>query len=210
MNRSKEGIMKIFSLIILGMLMVHPVRAQDMFWSFTDEQEPLPITPECDAYFDDVRGGVFTPSNEEVYKYGELFLESETPEVRRQAPYCFMVAAFAGNADAQLRLAQLYNKGDILPQDDLSAYKWAFISALSGNKQAEKFTLDLEQFLSAQDLAATGNAIEKERLRIQERMKQELSDLQIKAADDILAVQPQDAPAPTSLDNIFSDEDHFK
>ncbi len=202
--------MKIFSLVILWMLMAFPVRAQDMFWSFTDEQQPLPMTPECDAYFDDVRGGVFTPSLEEVYKYGELFLENEAPEVRRQAPYCFMVAAFAGNANAQLRLAQLYNKGDLLPQDDLSAYKWAFISALNGNKQAEKFTLDLEQFLSAQDLAATGSAIEKEHLRVQERMKQELSDIQIKMANQAIENQPQDAPTPTDFDKIFSDEDHYQ
>jgi len=201
--------MKIFSLIILWVLIALPVQAQEMFWNFTDAQEPLPITPECDAYFDDVRGGVFTPSLDEVYKYGELFLSNQTPEVRRQAPYCFMVAAFAGNANAQLRLAQLYNKGDLLPQDDLSAYKWAFISALNGNKQAEKFTLDLEQFMSAQDLAATNSAIEKEHMRIQEHMKQEISDIQIQLANKAIANQPEIAPTPTNLINIFSEADRF-
>ena len=126
--------MKKMWLLIL-VLMALPASAQNLFWSFDDEQHPMTIAPECDARFDEVRGGVFMPSLEDVYQYGTIFLENQSYEIKRQAPYCFLVAALNGNADAQFKLAQLYNKGDILPQDDLSAYKWAFIAALNGNKE---------------------------------------------------------------------------
>ena len=111
-------------------------------------------------------------------------------------------------------MAQLYNKGEILPQDDLSAYKWAFISALNGNKEAEQFTLSLEQFLSTSDLEATGPAIQTARLKIQENMQKKIEEL--KKQTEALTVQnvrgvPKNghAPLPTSIANIFSDKDHF-
>ena len=120
-------------LLLTLALMACSASAQNLFWSFNDEQEPMTIAPECDARFDEVRGGVFMPSVEDVYQYGNIFLENQSYEIKRQAPYCFLVAALNGNADAQFKLAQMYNRGDVLPQDDLSAYKWAFISALNGN-----------------------------------------------------------------------------
>ncbi len=191
------------------------VSAQDLlFWNFNDTQDPMTIAPECDAKFDEVRGGVFMPSEEEVYQYGTIFLESPSKEIQQQAPYCFLVAALSGNADAQFQLAQLYNKGDILPQDDLSAYKWAFIAALNGNKDAEKFTLNLEQFLTTADLEATSGAIQTARLKIQENMQKQLNELKEQAEAKPGQTKKTDrpgnlAPLPTSLTDIFSEQDHF-
>ena len=190
--------------------------AQNVFWSFDDEQFPLTIAPECDARFEEVRGGVFMPPIDEVYQQGLIFLKNQSPEIRRQAPYCFLVAALDGNSDAQLQLAQLYNKGDILPQDDLSAYKWAFISALNGNKEAEKFTLSLEQFLSTADLEATGPAIQTARLKMQETMQKKIDELKKETQALEAKNKPEEpkrgrlAPLPTEMTNIFSDKDHFK
>ena len=194
--------------------------AQNAFWSFDDGQYPLTIAPECDARFEEVRGGVFMPTTEEVYQQGLIFLENQSPDIKRQAPYCFLVAALDGNADAQLQLAQLYNKGDILPQDDLSAYKWAFIAALNGNKEAENFTLSLEQFLSTADLEATGPAIQTARLQIQANMQKKLDELnqQIAAKGEELAKDDNPegarngrlAPLPTPMTSIFSEQDRFQ
>lgn len=208
-------------LLLLGFILATTTAsAQNLFWSFNDKQEPMTIAPECDAKFDEVRGGVFMPTIEDVYQYGTIFLENPSDEIKRQAPYCFLVAALNGNADAQFQLAQLYNKGDILPQDDLSAYKWAFIAALNGNKEAEKFTLSLEQFLTTADLEATSGAIQTARLQIQENMQKQLADLkqltgtltnpEDKKDTKPTAVRPGNlAPLPTSLTQIFSDKDHF-
>ncbi len=208
-------------LLLLGFILATTTAsAQNLFWSFNDKQEPMTIAPECDAKFDEVRGGVFMPTVEDVYQYGTIFLENPSDEIKRQAPYCFLVAALNGNADAQFQLAQLYNKGDILPQDDLSAYKWAFIAALNGNKEAEKFTLSLEQFLTTADLEATSGAIQSARLQIQENMQKQLADLkqltgtltnpEDKKDTKTTAVRPGNlAPLPTSLTQIFSDKDHF-
>ena len=206
-------------LLLLGLLLTAgTASAQNLFWSFNDEQQPMTIAPECDARFDEVRGGVFMPSMEDVYQYGNIFLENQSYEIKRQAPYCFLVAALNGNADAQLKLAQMYNKGDILPQDDLSAYKWAFISALNGNKDAEKFTLSLEQFLTTEDLEATDGAIQSARLQIQENLQKQLADLKKETEPDVDVPddKPDDephgnlAPLPTAMTDIFSDKDHFE
>ena len=217
--------MKKILFILLAFCSVN-VKAQNLFWSFNDEQLPMTIAPECDAKFDEVRGGVFMPSIEDVYQYGHIFLENQSPEIKRQAPYCFLVAALGGNADAQFILAQLYNAGDILPQDDLSAYKWAFIAALNGNKEAEKFTLNLEQFLTTEDLEAATGSIQSARLAIQENMQKQLAALkaentpkQAQANDAPQATTENEtiissqngrlAPLPTALTKIFSEEDHF-
>jgi len=205
-------------LLLFGVLCFSfAANAQNLFWSFDDEQHPMTIAPECDARFEEVRGGVFMPSVEEVYQQGLIFLQNQSPEIQRQAPYCFLVAALDGNADAQLQLAQLYNKGDILPQDDLSAYKWAFISALNGNKDAEKFTLSLEQFLTTSDLEATGTAIQSARLQIQENMQKKLEELKKQTEELEAKNKPKAdqapagrlAPLPTSLTQIFTESDHF-
>ncbi len=208
-------------LLLLGFLSItSSAFAQNVFWSFDDAQEPLTIAPECDAKFDEIQGGVFMPKLEEVYEHGLLFLQNSAPEIQRQAPYCFLVAAFGGNHEAQFKLAQLYNEGKILPKDDLSSYKWAFISALNGNKAAEKFTLNLEQFLTTEDLQATTTAIQDARLKILENMKTELKELQEKQQspkEEIAESAPKSkpranglrAPLPTKMTEIFSEEDHF-
>ena len=204
-------------LFICFLLATSAVSAQNLFWAFNDDQQPMTIAPECDARFDEVRGGVFVPTTEEVYQYGTIFLENQSYEIKRQAPYCFLVAALNGNADAQFKLAQLYNQGDILPQDDLSAYKWAFIAALNGNKEAEKFTLSLEQFLTTEDLQATGAAIQDMRLQIQENQQKQMAALASSSdtgrtapKGTTLPRQTGKAPIPTSLSQIFSQKDHFQ
>ena len=229
--------MKKLLFLAITIMVATATEAQNIFWSFNDQQQPMTIAPECDAHFDEVRGGVFMPSVEDVYQYGTIFLENQSPEIKRQAPYCFLVAALSGNADAQFKLAQMYNKGDILPQDDLSAYKWAFIAALNGNKDAEKFTLSLEQFLTTEDLEATSGAIQQARIQIQENMQKQLADLQAET-QELLPAQDQTstptstgtslaqtqestktiisskngrlAPLPTALSQIFTKEDHWK
>jgi len=200
-----------------------PVLAEELFWAFTDDQEPLPIPAECDARFDEVRGGVFVPSPEEVYDYGVEFLNSDIETVRRQAPYCFLLAAFAGNNQAQLELARMYSEGKYLPQDDLSAYKWSFISALDGNKNAERFALTLEQFLTNSDLSQTNAAILDTRGKIEQAKK--AKEDAAKAAEGEEEQQQAPTPegqtnaeggekegvvAPNSLLPIFNDEDRLK
>ena len=200
-------------LILSAILYTLPVVAQNIFWAFNDAQEPLTIAPECAAQFEEIRGGVFMPTPDEVYQHGLAFLASSSDEVRRQAPYCFLAAALQGNVGAQFELAKLYNKGDILPQDDLSAYKWSFISALNGNRDAELFTLNLEQVLSTSDLEATGVAIERARQEIQNNMQRQMEAMKSQTKTVLTADnQPSDeahAPLPTSTVNIFGEEDHF-
>lgn len=190
-----------------------PISAQNLFWSFDDNQQPLTIAPECDARFDEVRGGVYMPSVEDVYHYGSIFLENQSYEIKRQAPYCFLIAAFNGHVDAQFKLAQMYNKGDVLPQDDLSAYKWAFIAALNGKKEAEDFVLTLEQFITTDDLEITNEAIQSTRNQIQQNLDAQLAALtaenqQYQAKQEMLN-NPK-VPTPTPVTNIFDNKDHFE
>ena len=192
------------------------VQAQNAFWSFNDNQEPMTIAPECDASFDEVKGGVFVPSVEEVYRQGLLFLDNPSDEIKRQAPYCFLSAALQGHAEAQFQLAKLYNKGDILPQDDLSSYKWAFIAALNGQKDAESFTLNLEQVLTTQDLEATTPAIRQALTKIQENtrkqqeaLQQELAAATAKEGKASSRSFDTQAPMPTNMSDIFTEKDRF-
>ena len=214
--------MKKLLLLSLFCSLALSVQAKETYWTFTDDQEPVTIPDECDARFDEVRGGVFMPSMDEIYHYGNIFLANQSPEIQRQAPYCLLLAALNGNVDAQFKMAQLYNKGKILPQDDLSAYKWAFIAALNGNKEAEKYALNLEQFLETSDLYKTNEVIQSTRMYIRENeqkhldaMKAQLKEKEPPASSSKSAAastpSPQDvhAPMPTSLTNIFSEKDHF-
>jgi len=204
-------------LLICAVFVACSVRAQNLFWSFNDEQQPMTIAPECDAKFEEIRGGVFVPTVDEVYQYGLDFLNDPSDEIKRQAPYCFLSAALQGHADAQFQLAKLYNYGDILPQDDLSAYKWAFISALNGNKDAELFTLNLEQVLTTEDLQATSGAIQQARAEIQDNLHKKIAELEEEElelrqkADEEKAAKGRTlrAPRPTSLSHIFTEEDRY-
>ena len=158
--------------------------AQDLFWSFDDNQNPLTIPAECDAKFDEIRGGVFMPTVDEMYEYGMAFLKNSALSVQQQGAYCLLGAALQGHKDAQLEMAQLYAGGRVIPQDDLSAYKWAFIAALNGNKEAEKLTLMLEQYLTTADLELTSGAIQETRMQIQQNLQKKLEEERQQAAED--------------------------
>ena len=168
--------MKKYLAIILCTAFVASAQAQDMFWSFDDNQNPLPIPAECDAKFDEIHGGVFMPTVDEMYEYGMGFVKNSALSVQQQGAYCLLGAALQGHPDAQLEVARLYEEGQVLPQDDLSAYKWAFIAALNGNKAAEKVTLMLEQLLTTADLEKTSGAIQETRMQIQQNLQQKLEE----------------------------------
>lgn len=125
--------------------------AQGAFWSYDEQGREAVIPAQCDGQFDESRGGVFMPTPEELFEQGEAFLVEQGPS-RINAGYCLISAAVQGHVEAQYRLAQLYNKGIVLPQNDLVAYKWAYIAALNGHKEAEQLALMLEQFMSAEDV----------------------------------------------------------
>lgn len=133
--------------------------AQTAFWSFDENNREASIPVQCDGQFDETRGGVFMPSPEELYEQGELFL-LEKGSSKNNAGYCFLSAALQGNVDAQYRVAQLYNKGIVFPQNDLAAYKWAFTAALNGNKEAERLALTLEQFLATEDIELATKSVQ--------------------------------------------------
>lgn len=135
------------------------VQAQTAFWSFDENNKEATIPVQCDGQFDEARGGVFMPTPEELYEQGELFL-LEKGDNKNNAGYCFLSSALQGNVDAQYRVAQLYNKGLVLPQNDLAAYKWAFTAALNGNKEAERLALTLEQFLATEDIELATKSIQ--------------------------------------------------
>ena len=88
--------------------------SQDMFWSFDDMQNPLPIPAECDAKFDEIRGGVFMPTVNEMYEYGMAFLKNPALTVQQQGAYCLLGAALQGDPNAQLEMAKLYDEGRVL------------------------------------------------------------------------------------------------
>ena len=100
-------------------------QAQTAFWNYDENNNETLIPAQCDGQFDETHGGVFMPSPDELYDQGELFL-LEKGETRNNAGYCLLSAAIQGNVKAQYRVAQLYNKGLVLPQNDIVAYRWAF------------------------------------------------------------------------------------
>lgn len=138
--------------IFCGMFMCASAAfAQNAFWTFDETNREASIPPQCDGQFDEARGGVFMPTAEDLFNQGEVFLGDKGPN-RVNAGYCLLAAALQGHVGAQYRLAQLYNKGIVLPQNDLVAYKWAFIASMNGNKEAEQLALMMEQFLSTEDV----------------------------------------------------------
>ncbi len=220
--------MKKYLAIILCTAFAASAQAQDMFWSFDDNQNPLPIPAECDAKFDEIRGGVFMPTMDEMYEYGMAFVKNSALSVQQQGAYCLLGAALQGHPDAQLEVARLYEEGQVLPQDDLSAYKWAFIAALNGNKAAEKVTLMLEQLLTTADLERTSGAIQETRMQIQQNLQQKLEEERRKTEEDrakLAAMNTEDGqntlsnggPTPESLQetnsnlkSIFDESDRMK
>ena len=153
--------MKQFKLALLVMCLSvsFTVHAQTAFWSFDANDEQLDIPAQCDGQFDETRGGVFLPTPDELYEYGETFLLEKGKE-KNNAAYCFLSAALQGHVDAQYRLAQMYNKGIIFQQNDLASYKWAFLASLHGHKKAEQMALTLEQLLSTEDIDLATKSIQ--------------------------------------------------
>lgn len=135
------------------------LKAQTAFWSYDANDGQLDIPLQCDGQFDETRGGVFLPTPDELYDYGESFLLEKGKE-KNSAAYCFLSAALQGHVGAQYRLAQMYNKGIVFPQNDLAAYKWSFLAALHGHKKAEQMALTLEQLLSTTDIDMATQSIQ--------------------------------------------------
>ena len=131
-------------------------QAQAPFWTYDQDNTEATIPPQCDGQFDEAKGGVTFPTVEELYNQGELFLQDHNTQ--NSASYCFMAAALQGHVNSELRLAQMYNKGLGLPQDDVAAYRWAYVAALNGNKEASALALMLEKFLTTKEIQqATAN-----------------------------------------------------
>lgn len=151
-----------------------PAVAQETFWGFDDDNNEIYIPVQCDGRFNEELGGVFIPTPAELYEQGEIFLAGDKKQ-QAQAGYCFMSAALQGNVDAQYRLAQLYQKGVAVPQNDMMAYKWAYTAALSGHAEAQRLSLTLEQFLTAEDIEAATKEVPTVLPVIQGQLDSELS-----------------------------------
>lgn len=162
--------------------------AQGAFWSFDENNQEAVIPPQCDGQFDEVRGGVFLPSKDELFAYGDALLV-EKGEKRNGAGYCLMAAALQGHVEAQYRLAQLYNKGLVLPQNDLVAYKWAFIASMSGHEQATRLALLLEQFLTTEEISKATSSVEKLLPELLNEKQVALEEQQTKVNEKLLELE---------------------
>lgn len=148
-------------------------QAQTPFWVFDANNNEVDIPVQCDGQFDETRGGVIMPTPEDLFEHGEIFMQ-EKGNAKNGAAYCFLAAALQGHLESQFRVAQLYNKGIILPQNELAAYKWAFIAALNGHHEAEQMALTLEQYLSTEDISLATQSIEGLIPMMTDRKKSEL------------------------------------
>lgn len=146
-------------LFLSAFLMASHSMAQNAFWAFDENNQEAVIPPQCDGQFDEARGGVFLPTKEDLFLYGEMLLV-EKNEKRQGAGYCLTAAALQGHTEAQYRLAQLYNKGVVLPQNDLVAYKWAFVASMNGHEGATRLALLLEQFLTTEEIKLATSSVE--------------------------------------------------
>lgn len=165
-----------FSLILSGILCFSEAAgAQLAFWNYDDYDMASQIPAECDGIFDENRGGVFMPTAEQMAVQGEEFLLDADPTVRNKAGYCLIGAALQGHIPSQYRVAQLYSKGIVLPQDDLSAYRWAFLASLNGHEEATKLALLLERFLTAEEIELATSSLQQMLPNIKSRYQAELT-----------------------------------
>ena len=162
-------------IVALGLAGISPARAQLAFWNYDDSDTESQIPAECDGVFDETRGGVFMPTVSELAERGESFLINPDPVERKKAGYCLIAAAMQGHIPAQYRVAQLYSKGVVLPQDDLSAYRWAFLASLNGHEDAAKLALLLERFLTTKEIELATASINSMRPGISKRYQAELN-----------------------------------
>ena len=149
-------------------------RAQLAFWNYDEDNAESQIPPECDGVFDESRGGVFLPTTEELAERGEDFLLNPDPTERNKAGYCLIAAALKGHVPSQYRVSQLYAKGIVLPQDDLSAYRWAFLASLNGHEEAGRQALLLERFLTTQEIELATSSVQALLPEITNRYRREL------------------------------------
>ncbi len=154
-------------LLVCGVMAATSAQAQNVVWGFDDDNNEIYIPVQCDGQFDEENGGVFVPTPVELFNQGELFLASGDKAQQSSAGYCFMSAALQGYVPAQFRLAQLYEKGIGVPQNDLTAYKWAYMASLSGNQEAARLALVLEQYLTSEDIELATKEVQASIPRIQ-------------------------------------------
>ncbi len=196
-----------------GLFLTASALAQTAFWSYDENDLETPIPAQCDGQFDETHGGVFMPTPDELFEHGESFLLEKGP-TRKNAAYCLLSAAIQGHVKAQYRIAQLYNKGLVLPQNDIAAYRWAFLASLNGNKEAEQLALTLEQLLTAGEIElatktvepmlptikqnSTNSLTEQDNILIQKKEKLEEINQEI---DDLLGVEYQ-KPQMKTIEDI--------
>lgn len=161
-------------MLACGLAGASPAYSQLAFWNYDDNDSESQIPSECDGVFDESRGGVFVPSAEEMANRGEEFLINPDPTERSKAGYCLIAAAMRGHIPSQYRVSQLYAKGIVLPQDDLSAYRWAFLAALNGHEEAAKHALLLERFLTTKEIELATVSVNNMRPGITKRYQDEL------------------------------------
>ena len=161
--------------LVLGLFFSGAAQAQLAFWNYDDKDGETQIPAECDATFDESRGGVYMPTVSELAERGEAFLINPDPTERNKAGYCLIAAAMHGHVPSQYRVSQLYAKGIVLPQDDLSAYRWAFLASLNGHEEAAKHALLLERFLTTQEIELATTSLQAMLPDITNRYKRELA-----------------------------------
>lgn len=171
----RDGVMKKILLYAtaVGLLWAASANAQTI-WGFDDNNDEIYIPVQCDGQFDEENGGAFMPTPRELYEQGELLLEGDKTQ-QAQAGYCFMSAALQDNVEAQYKLAQMFDKGIGVPQNEINAYKWAYLAALSGNQDAERLALVLEQFLSAEDIESATKDVQSALPKIKNEKQSQIS-----------------------------------
>ena len=156
-------------LIGFAMLFAPVVMAQEVFWSFDEDNRELIIPPECDSSL----------TAQELFDAGMRLME-ETGYAKQGAAYCLLAAALDNYPEAQYQVALLYQKGILLPKSDLAAYKWATIAALNGHADADRLGASIEQFLSIQDIEASTRSLENLIPTIRADMRKEMDDELVK------------------------------
>lgn len=208
----------ILATLVGGLFSLTNAYAQNAFWSYDENNQESFIPAQCDGQFDETHGGVFMPTPDELFDQGELFL-LEKGETRNNAAYCLLSAAIQGHVKAQYSVAQLYNKGLVLPQNDIVAYRWAFLAALKGSKEAEQLALILEQILTADEIKMATSTIESmlpqlteeknnslsEQEEILAEKKQELEEIN-KEIDELLGVQYKTPEIKAMTPKIISED----
>ena len=100
-------------IVALALSGVPMARAQLAFWSYDDTDSESKIPSECDAVFDESRGGVFMPSVTEMAERGEAFLINPDPTERNKAGYCHVCAYPGMHEEACKRTVHLYRLREV-------------------------------------------------------------------------------------------------